>query len=82
MYSGHTWKELMVGGCQFTPFTMRILKTLDVLVDGPFIMAKKDISLRFRGSSNQRIIDVPASIKENKVVLWRDDPLYESHAWA
>lgn len=81
MYTGHTWNELMIGGCQYTPFTMRILKTLDVLVDGPFVIAKKDISLRFRGSSNQRLIDVPASIKAGKPVLWSDDPLYETHAF-
>lgn len=81
MYTGHTWNELMIGGSQYTPFTMRILKTLDVLVDGPFVIAKKDISLRFRGSSNQRLIDVPASIKAGKPVLWSDDPLYETHAF-
>ena len=45
---------------------------LDVLVDGPFIMAKKNLSLRFRGSENQRIIDVPASLKAGEVILWQD----------
>ena len=48
------------------------LSYLDVLVDGPFVEAKKNLSLRFRGSENQRIIDVPASLQAGKVVLWQD----------
>ena len=39
-------------------------------VDGPFINSKKDLSLLFRGSSNQRLIDVQQSLQQNKVVLW------------
>lgn len=52
--------------------TSEYLSYLDVLVDGPFIMAKKNLSLRFRGSENQRIIDVPASLKAGEVILWKD----------
>ena len=48
------------------------LSYLDVLVDGPFVEAKKNLSLRFRGSENQRIIDVPASLKRGQIVLWED----------
>ena len=48
------------------------LSYLDVLVDGPFIEAKKDLNLRFRGSSNQRLIDVPKSLAAGKTVLWED----------
>ena len=50
--------------------TQALLSYLDVLVDGPFIAAQKNLSLRFRGSSNQRLIDVPASLKSGQVVLW------------
>ena len=52
--------------------TKEYLSYLDVLVDGPFIEAKKNLSLRFRGSENQRLIDVPASLKRGEVVLWND----------
>ena len=52
--------------------TSEYLSYLDVLVDGPFILAKKNLSLRFRGSENQRIIDVPASLRSGEIVLWQD----------
>ena len=52
--------------------TKEYLSYLDVLVDGPFVEAKKNLSLRFRGSENQRIIDVPASLEQGKVILWQD----------
>ena len=48
------------------------LSYLDVLVDGPFVEAKKNVSLRFRGSENQRLIDVPASLSSGEIVLWND----------
>ena len=50
--------------------TPEILSYIDVLVDGKFEEDKKDIKLKFRGSSNQRIIDVKKSLKENKAVLF------------
>ena len=52
--------------------TSEYLSYLDVLVDGPFIEAKKNLSLRFRGSENQRLIDVPASLKAGEIILWDD----------
>ena len=48
------------------------LSYLDVLVDGPFVQEKKNLSLRFRGSENQRIIDVKASLASGETVLWDD----------
>ena len=52
--------------------TEEYLSYLDVLVDGPFVAAKKNLSLRFRGSENQRLINVPASIDKGEIVLWTD----------
>ena len=52
--------------------TREYLSYLDVLVDGPFVEAKKNLSLRFRGSENQRLIDVPASLAAGETVLWED----------
>ena len=52
--------------------TAEYLSYLDVLVDGPFVEAKKNLSLRFRGSENQRLIDVKASLAAGKTILWDD----------
>lgn len=49
-----------------------IMKYIDVLCDGPFIERLKDTSLPFRGSSNQRLIDVPASLKSGKIILFNN----------
>ena len=52
--------------------TSEYLSYLDVLVDGPFVEAKKNLSLRFRGSENQRLIDIPASLQAGETILWQD----------
>jgi anaerobic ribonucleoside-triphosphate reductase activating protein len=60
VYTGYVYEDLMPYGKRYYGhMTDTILDNIDVLVDGPFIEEKKDISLKFRGSSNQRIIDVP-----------------------
>ena len=53
--------------------TSEYLSYLDVLVDGPFVEEKKNLSLRFRGSENQRLIDVPASLQAGRIILWEDN---------
>ncbi len=74
-YSGYDFEKDILGKMVTSwPETTEMLSYIDVLVDGEFIENKKDISLRFRGSSNQRIINVQESLKANKIVLWDDSP--------
>ena len=62
-YTGYVFEtDLREGGRKHTENTDRMLRCLDVLVDGPFLLERKDITLQFRGSSNQRILDVPRSL--------------------
>ncbi len=61
-YTGYTWEQLMLHH-NF----IQLLQQIDVVVDGPFILQQRNISLLFRGSSNQRIIDVQESLKTGKV---------------
>ena len=67
-YSGYLFENLAAG--QVGAHSRTLLGLLDVLVDGPFILEQKELSLRFRGSANQRLIDVPASLKAGKVLIW------------
>ena len=71
IYSGYTIEELMDENNKrcHSEDTMDILSMIDVLVDGEFVLAKKNINHRFKGSSNQRVIDVKETLKEGKVVL-------------
>ena len=70
-FTGFTLEELLRDGshprCEVTD---RLLALIDVLVDGRFILSQRNISLRFRGSENQRLLDLPASLKAGCPVLW------------
>ena len=68
-YSGYLFDTEIKKGRAHCEVTDEILKLIDVLVDGRFIEEKKNIMLKFRGSENQRIIDVQKSLKQNSVVL-------------
>ena len=64
--TGYTWEELMLE----TPDKLELLQLVDILVDGRFDITKKNLMLQFRGSSNQRIIDVKKSLDQGEVVIW------------
>ncbi len=68
-YTGYVYEDLLEGGRAHCEVTEELLSLCDILVDGPFIAEKKNISLRFRGSENQRIIDLKATRETGKVVL-------------
>lgn len=73
VFSGYLFdNDILSGSLGPWELTSEYLSYIDVLVDGPFIQSRKDLTLRFRGSANQRIINVPASLKEEKIVLWED----------
>lgn len=68
MWSGYTFEELL----EETPDKLELLSLSDVLVDGRYEQDQRDLTLRFRGSRNQRIINVQQSLKEGTVILWND----------
>ncbi len=87
-YTGDVLEELLPGGRHRTEVTDRLLACIDILVDGPFVQAQKDITLRFRGSANQRIIDMNATRAKaaelgaplsEAVCAWVDDPVFSTH---
>jgi len=64
IYSGYIYEILIKD-----PIHKKLLEEVDVLVDGPFIDSLKDLTLKFKGSANQRIIDVNASLANNSIIL-------------
>jgi anaerobic ribonucleoside-triphosphate reductase activating protein len=64
-YSGYTFEELLEG----TEDQKDLLSVLDVLIDGPFLLSQRSLELNFRGSRNQRVLNVPQSLREGKAVL-------------
>ena len=79
-YTGYTLEtELLNDSRARCECTDELLSYIDVLVDGEFIEAQKNISLRFRGSSNQRLIDMKKTLETGETVIWSDDPCYEKH---
>ncbi len=79
LYSGFTWNQIMnpVVTDDFNPdrdkiikMRQEIIKQCDVLVDGRYVDELRDVSLKWCGSSNQRVIDIQKTLKQNKIVLW------------
>ena len=63
-YTGYTFEQLIKGNSH----QRALLETIDILIDGPFLLAEKTLEISFRGSRNQRILDVPASLRAQKAV--------------
>lgn len=70
-FTGYTLEQILCSGIT-TPYADEMIKLIDVLVDGPFILEQKNLALKFRGSTNQRIIDVPNSLRQGKTIIWKD----------
>lgn len=70
-YTGFVYERDLLEGCRkYTEVTDEMLSYIDVLVDGPFIEEKKNISLQFRGSENQRVIDLKKTLAAKEIVLY------------
>ena len=69
IYTGYTLEQLLKMA-ENTLAVGELLEMCDILIDGPFIMDKRDLNLQFRGSSNQRVIDMNRTREEMKIVLW------------
>lgn len=73
-YTGYDFeKDLLTGRIAGKEITDKMLSCIDILVDGKFVEELKNLKLRFKGSENQRIIDVKKSLSENKIILWEGD---------
>ncbi len=72
-YTGYVLEDLLEGGRVHTDVSDELLSYIDILVDGPFILEQKNIRLKFRGSENQRIIDMNKTRQEKKIVLWDEN---------
>lgn len=76
IYSGYTFEQIlemenMYDGNTISPSSpLDVVKHCDILVDGKYIEELRDVTLAFRGSSNQRIIDIQKSLSENRIVIW------------
>lgn len=73
LYTGYTWEEIVhpTLKCNQSKIRKIILNNIDVLVDGQYIESQRDISLPYRGSSNQRLIDIQKSLQKGEIVLWQ-----------
>ena len=72
VYTGYTLEELLKLS-KTKEIYLEFLKEIDVLVDGRFILAERDLNILFRGSRNQRLIDMPKTLEEGEIVLYQDN---------
>lgn len=69
LYTGYKFED--VYKVESKDLINKIIRLCDIVIDGEFDVSKRDITLQFRGSSNQRIIDIKETIKQNQIILWR-----------
>ena len=80
-YTGYQLEELLTPGARpHCEATEEMLSCIDILIDGRFIQKEKDISLQFRGSRNQRLLDVPKSLAAGQPVWWEDEKVFATHS--
>lgn len=74
LYSGYTWEQIMnpITSDELTNKRKEIVEKCDVMVDGRYIDSKRDIALKWRGSSNQRVINIRKSLEKNRIILYCD----------
>jgi len=77
VYTGFTFEELLKLS-KTKPVYLEFLKVIDVLVDGKFILEERDLSILFRGSRNQRLIDVQKTLETSNVVLFNEEEYFET----
>lgn len=78
LYTGYMWEDLFADAVENINIELlEILSKIDILVDGPYDYRKADQFVRFRGSTNQRILDAKASFESHVPVIWHDEPVYE-----
>lgn len=70
-FTGYTFEQIRDSDIT-SVYTEALIDLIDVLVDGPFILAKKNLMLQFRGSENQRLVDVRKTMDTGEIVLWSD----------
>lgn len=78
VYTGFTYEQL-IKMAKTKPIYLEFLKTIDVLVDGRFMIKERDLSLLFRGSRNQRLIDVPRTLSQGEIVLFDEESYSEEN---
>ena len=76
VYTGYLYEDLMM---MEDPAVQKLLEWADILVDGPFVMEERDLTLPYRGSSNQRVIDLVKTRKAGKIVLFQSE--YDTFVW-
>ena len=69
LYTGYTYEDIISGNTPEMKIRQEIIKNIDILIDGPFIIDKKDLRLEWRGSSNQRLIDMKSTVKTGELTV-------------